>query len=53
MPSPEMLKEKVMLKYRKLPGGTDEFTPLVPNADERWFSSLLRDCIMVIYIFLV
>lgn len=34
MPSPEMLKGKVMLKYRKLPGGTDELTPLVPNADE-------------------
>lgn len=42
-----------MLKYRKLPGGTDEFTPPVPNADERWFFSLLWDCIVVINILLV
>ncbi|KAK3855644.1 hypothetical protein Pcinc_037965 [Petrolisthes cinctipes] len=35
MPSPEQLKYKIILKHRKLPGGTDECTPLVPNIDDQ------------------
>lgn len=35
MPSPEQLKYKIILKHRKLPGGMDECTPLVPNIDDR------------------
>ncbi|XP_071536476.1 1-phosphatidylinositol 4,5-bisphosphate phosphodiesterase gamma-1 isoform X2 [Panulirus ornatus] len=35
MPSPEQLKGKIILKHRKLPGGTDEFTPLAANVDEQ------------------
>lgn len=35
MPSPEQLKRMIILKHRKLPGGTDEFTPLAANVDEQ------------------
>ena len=35
MPTPEELQGKIILKLRKLPGGVDEYTPLIPNIDER------------------